>query len=297
MNPKEINIIIYHHPCPDGIASAWVASKYASIHNIQYKYVGIGTNSSSTFTPELTEDIKGKTILFVDYAPTKNQYIIAKELAKKIYILDHHKTNEAEYKDKENTVFDMNKSGVGLAWSFFFPEKEMPIYLRMVQERDLWKFTLPNAREFTTGLYYSAGEELDNYSLIMEEIYNDPSKIQDYIKIGIVVENNKQEKIKKIVQYNKNNIYKYYQFNCGIVNCDYDLASDLGSAMMSTNNFDFVVLWRYDQLTESYLLSLRSSDKSNFDVSQLAKSLGGGGHFCAAGAIIKEHPSIFFSKV
>jgi oligoribonuclease NrnB/cAMP/cGMP phosphodiesterase (DHH superfamily) len=296
MNPKEVEIVIYHYPCPDGLASAWVAKKYSYLNNVKYEYVGIMTNSSPTFTSKLTEQMKGKTILFIDYAPTKGQYLIAKELAKEIYILDHHKTNEAEYKDKENTVFDMNKSGVGLAWDFFFPNQEMPVYLQMVQERDLWKFTIPNTREFTNGLYFSAGEDLDNYTLVMDSIYQNPSTMQDYVKIGTAIENNKQEKIKKMVEYNKNNVYTYNGFRCGIINCDYDLASDLGNAMMLTNNFDFVVLWRYDHPKELYILSFRSTEKSNFDVSELAKSLGGGGHFCAAGASIKEHPSVYFSK-
>lgn len=296
MNPSEVDIVVYHYPCPDGLASAWVASKYASIHNLEYKYVGIMTNSSPIFTPELTELMKEKTVLFVDYAPTKGQYQVAKELAKNIYILDHHKTNEAEYSGKINTVFDMNKSGVGLAWSFFFPTKVMPIHLLMIQERDLWKWNTEFAKEFTNGLYFCAGEELDRYSAIMNEIYDNPSKVQHYINIGIVVEDHKQRKIQKIVKENGNNVYMYKGFKCGIVSCDYDLASDLGSAMMDTNNFDFVVLWRYDQLKEMYILSLRSSNKSNFDVSKLAKTLNGGGHEFSAGGSLKEHPSVYFSS-
>ena len=228
MNPKEVDIVVYHYPCPDGLASAWVASKYAFIHNLEYKYVGIMTNSSPIFTPELTELMKGKTVLFVDYAPTKEQYQIAKELAKNIYILDHHKTNEAEYSGKINTVFDMNKSGVGLAWDFFFPTEEMPIHLGIIQERDLWTFTTPYAKEFTNGLYFCAGEELHEYSIIMNKIYDDRTLIQKYIDIGVVVEIHKQRKIQKIVKENGNNVYMYKGFKCGIVSCDYDLASDLG---------------------------------------------------------------------
>ena len=66
--------------------------------------------------------------------------------------------------------------------------------------------------------------------------------------------------------------------------------------MMDTNNFDFVVLWRYDQLKEIYVLSLRSSNKSNFDVSKLAKTLNGSGHEFSAGGSLKEHPSVYFKS-
>jgi nanoRNase/pAp phosphatase (c-di-AMP/oligoRNAs hydrolase) len=298
MNPDNVDVVVYHYPCPDGLASAWVASKYASIHNLSYKYVGIMTNSSQSFTSELTSIIEDKTVLFLDYAPTKGQYDIASKLAKDIYILDHHKTNESQYKNFKNTIFNMELSGVGLAWNFFFPEQtdKMPVYLEMIQERDLFKWKTEGAAEFTTGLYYCAGEELKEYTILMDDLYDNPAKVEQYIEIGRTIEKHKQRQIKKIVNYNKDNIYFYNGYKCGIVSCDYDLASDLGNAMMETENFDFIVLWRYDHLKEIYNLSFRSNQKYNFDVSELAKSLGGGGHKFSAGANLKEHPSIFFSS-
>lgn len=294
MNPNKVNVVIYHHPCADGNASAYVANKYATENNLQYKFCGIKTDSSETFTSELTDLIKDQVVLFIDYAPTKGQYEIAKQIVKEMYILDHHVTNEKEYKDKPNTIFDMNLSGVGLAWNFFFPEKPLPVYLKMIQERDLWKFETSNTKEFTNGLYYCAGEKLSSYCDVMKKIELDESYMNTIIDLGILIEQHKQSKISNIVD-NTKKVYNYNGFKCAIVNCDYDIASDLGSALMNTNNYDFAVLWRYDHTKEIYILSLRSSDKSKFDVSELAKKMGGGGHRNASGCTMTTHPSEYFN--
>jgi oligoribonuclease NrnB/cAMP/cGMP phosphodiesterase (DHH superfamily) len=54
-----------------------------------------------------------------------------------VVVLDHHKTAEKDLKDLSFAKFDMNKSGAMMAWEYFHPEKEVPLMIRYIQDRDL----------------------------------------------------------------------------------------------------------------------------------------------------------------
>ena len=45
----------------------------------------------------------------------------------------------------------MNKSGCRITWDYFYNE-ECPLFIRMIEDRDIWKWLIPKSREFTAGL-------------------------------------------------------------------------------------------------------------------------------------------------
>ena len=64
-----------------------------------------------------------------------------------LLVLDHHKTAQAALADidhaKAKIVFDMERSGAGLAWDYFYPlatGSARPPLIDMVEDRDLWRF-------------------------------------------------------------------------------------------------------------------------------------------------------------
>src|ERR1700676_944814 len=80
-------------------------------------------------------------------------------VAKSFRILDHHLTAQANLAGVSYATFDMNRSGAGLAWDYLYgedspmrPENPMhyerrPWWVNYVEDRDLWRNTLPNAKE------------------------------------------------------------------------------------------------------------------------------------------------------
>jgi oligoribonuclease NrnB/cAMP/cGMP phosphodiesterase (DHH superfamily) len=66
---------------------------------------------------------------------------------------------------------------------------------------------------------------------------------------------------------------------CAIINMTV-LQSDLGNYIVKNYNVDFVLLWRYDNKTDLVECSLRSDQ---FNVSEVARKYGGGGHIKASG--------------
>ena len=72
--------------------------------------------------------------------------------------------------------------------------------------------------------------------------------------------------------------YKVLVANFGAVG----LASDLGNKISENNpSYDFVILWSYHTGNKEYSIMLRTRN-DNIDLSQIAKTFGGGGHPRAA---------------
>ena len=279
------NIIYFHYPCQDGLASAWVAIK--SLQNYELKPYQHGSELDITF--------KNCIIYFLDMAPPIDIYNKLKE-HNIVYILDHHISNKNDYEKNldENVYFDMNLSGVGLTWKFFNPNKPIPLFLEMIQARDFWKFNIENTKEFCEALFFSCSsvETIDEQFKILDDIHNN-NQVPNYVITGKLLIKQKNLKIKQLGDKYIKKIYNYKGHNICMVNIEYELASDLGNELSSRKECDFAVLWRYDHTTEKYNLSLRSTDK--VDVSLICKELGGGGHKNAAGCSSTEHPINLFN--
>jgi len=292
LNPKDVDVVIYHHPCVDGYASAFVAKLFLGnvifipkkINNIPIDYT----------------KIINKNVIMVDIVT--DDYKEIKKYAKNLVILDHHITNKEKLKDISYAYFDMTKSGVGLAWQYFFnTDEKMPLFLRCIMDRDIWTWIYPESRNFTDGLY----DELDLYDLefdillnLMEESVNKSNLIfMKYYKLGEI---NNRNKLKNIVDTVKtlNNKYELNidgkLYNIYIFNVTGNYVSDLGNYVVEKYDCDFCVIWNYSHNTEEYKYSFRSID-SKADVSLIASSFGGGGHRNAAGLSSRLHPKELFN--
>ena len=294
ISPKDIDIIFYHYPCQDGLTSAWVAYKYARENQLTYSLNGL--NHDKTMFPV---DITNKNLLFIDIAPNEERYKEVLAKAKSFYILDHHNTNQQFFNqltNKTNFVFDMKKSGCHLAWDYFYPKEETPNFLLMVEDRDLWKWSIPESKPFCNGMYTytSCSEYVEESFNLMAELYNNPKKSQEIMELGKILQKKTDNTIKSIAESASKKTYLFKGKKVCMVNVSHDLASDLGNYLVTKYDYDFAILWRYDHNTEEYYISMRSID-DKMDVSALCKEFGGGGHKNAAGCSIKKHPIEVFN--
>jgi uncharacterized protein len=282
LKPNEIQCVIYHNPCMDGFSAAFVAKLF----NPEIEIIPLNN-------PDIHIDenkIKNKNVLMVDIVSKYFKEI--NNISNKLIILDHHKTNKELLANIHNAYFDMNKSGVGLAWEYFFNDKKMPFFLECIQDRDLWTWQIPQSRNFCDALYELV--DINNCNMeIFYELYSDNTRFTKYLEIGQLFNSIKIKKIQNICDNNrkkyKTNILNqeltFYAFNV-----QHELASDLGNYIMTNKpDADFCLLWRYSHNDEKYFCSLRSSD-TKADVSKIAQLFGGGGHRNAAGCSFSEHP-------
>ncbi len=194
--------------------------------------------------------------------------------------------------------FDMNKSGAGLTWDYFFPDIEMPLFIKMVQDRDLWKWSIPNSKDFTAGLftlwdgcdYY----DFDKIFTMLDNIFTDQYMFNFCMGLGEVINQANSQRAKAIAEAASKRVDKFMGKNVCIVNCSVEHVSEVGNILSSMDNIDFAVMWTYKNPNESYYVSLRSSDK--VDVSKIAKAYGGGGHPNASGLNTKIFPPVLFNN-
>jgi len=281
------NILYYHNPCQDGFASMFVANKFLKdCHIVPYSH---GQNIQDIYT--------GKTIYFLDMAPSLEVFHKLNK-SNRVIILDHHISNYKEYKDimekNKDIIIKMENSGVGVVWEYF-TDVPMPYFLKLIEDRDLWKFNYPETKEFCEALYFttSSTDSFSESMAIFDELYENPEKLQYYLNLGKLLVKQKNNKIKYLTDKYIQKVYKYEGHNLCMANVENDLVSDLGNSLSSRPECDFAILWRYDHEYEKYNLSFRSTDK--VDVSEICKKFGGGGHKNAAGCSIQKHPLKVFN--
>lgn len=282
------NILYYHNPCQDGFASMFVANFF-----LEEKCEIVPYSHGQSILDNYTD----KIIYFLDMAPSKDVYL---KLSKKnrVIILDHHVSNLKEYEEEMKTnkdiIIKMENSGVGVVWNYF-SKKEMPYFLQLIEDRDLWKFNYSETKEFCEGLYFTTSST-DSFSeslYLFDELLSNPKKLDYYVELGKLLLKQKNNKLKYLTDKYIKKVYKYEGHNVCMANVDAELTSDLGNSLSSREECDFAILWRYDHEYEKFNLSFRSSDK--VDVSAICKKFGGGGHKNAAGCSIQEHPLKVFN--
>lgn len=267
-------IIIAHKFCTDGFTASWVLSK--KYPGATFLYANYGD------TPP---DVKDQDIIVADFSYPRDVMLKMKSEAKSLLVLDHHKTAEflTEPEFSGNVVFDLNKSGAMLAWDwihkdvnhrqwkdflkpdFYFGMEKLVEY---VQDRDLWTWKLYDSKEVSAALA--------SHELTFEEMDNLVYEIEDLRKEGAGILRYQEKLVKRICE-------DAYEAELGGVKClavnSMVLQSEVANKL--SEGFNFGVAWYRKDGKFNY--SLRNQESNSYDITPLAKSLGGGGHKHACG--------------
>lgn len=289
------DIFIYHSPCDDGFAAAWAA----------YRRWGDTVEYAPCSYGKLAPDVTGKHVLIGDFSFKRPVLEGMLAVAKSIVILDHHKTAQEDlapfiYEPDHPGVlgvtdidgmlrdlaemdrppciasFDMDRSGASMLWNFCHPEFNTPLLIRMVEDRDLWRFHLSDTRAFTLWLR-SHPYDFDTWSQIARQLADNPG---DILGQATAIEAFYDRKVAEMVREAQPK-----QINghvVPVVNCSWAFASDVAHALLKANPAAPFAACYYDRGDGSRTYSLRSEDH-RLDVSAIAKRYGGGGHRNAAG--------------
>ena len=274
MEPSSVNVVIYHANCNDGFGAAYSAWKLLG-NRAEYHAASHGSPPP---------DVTGKRVVILDfsYDNATTKALIAQ--AEELWVIDHHKSNMVELHDISNTHFDMTKSGAMLAWEFFHPGKEAPKFIGYIQDRDLWQWELPYSKEF------SAAFDMVPWNFDEYEKFEDDSVFDDAVKRGSYILAYSKTVIKKVCD--KATKRKYKDHDVMVVNSSHWM-SEIGATL--AKDCDFAMIWYYDHDANIYKVSLRAFHDT-MDVSEIAKSFGGGGHRKAGGFVLpkSKHPDSIF---
>jgi len=310
-NTKIFDIVMFHYPCQDGLASAWVVSNYHKELNSPISLYPIAHGAQlATLVPQgkagaqlAIDTFIGKRVIICDYSPQPDILEQIEQVAQSIVILDHHITAQKALEGKPYAIFDMTRSGAGITWDYFYPEIPMPDFIQMIQDRDLWRWAITGSKEFTAGFFTMCStiesKDFDALFELFNQMYTDPDKIQFYLVLGKIISTLTENKVQAIGDEHMRTVSAFtfdgVVYRACVVNCFADIASEAGNYISNSEQIDFAVLWRYHNPSRDFYVSLRST--GDIDVSVIAKSFGGGGHKNAAGFNTKEFPPTLFDNV
>jgi hypothetical protein len=314
INLNDLDVVIYHKGCQDGITAAHIFKYECEKQNNKIKLIASGHEGSEINL----EKIKNLNVIMVDL--TTNNIDKIYENSQKFYVLDHHKSAIDKYSHLNYCYFDLTKCGTIIAYEYVYHDKYIPYFIKCIEVRDLWKWipgnnpceyvdeNIKNANEFTTG-YFKKSETEDLYQVfksLMEfsdpivdennEIVNEIINIgNDLIKTKQNLVNTHKDKVViekiKIKNDTKNITYDIIKYET----CQelYKIRSDFGNYCMKNFDIDFIVMYYFNEETSEYNCSLRSMyNKTNLVENNIAL-----GHPCAAGITLNIHPDKHFYNI
>jgi oligoribonuclease NrnB/cAMP/cGMP phosphodiesterase (DHH superfamily) len=275
-------LCIHHGNCADGFGAAWVVRKALGMDHVDFH--------AATYQ-DAPPDVTGRDVLMVDFSykrPVMAE-IVAK--ANSVKVLDHHKTAAADLlpmleAGEIGGVFDMERSGAGIAWDHFFPGEPRPMLVNHIEDRDLWRFQFPETRAIQANVFsYPYDFE------VWDRLFATPTTtlaaggeaierkhFKDIAELTKVVTRPMRFQVKSSDDVGKATDSSVYQI-VPMANLPYTLTSDAGH-LLCGDQYPFAGC--YWDTPEGRVFSLRSRE-NGADVSEIAKLYGGGGHAHASG--------------
>jgi len=261
VSPGDLIVVIYHGNCHDGFGAAWAAWRALGDR---------ATYIPAQYGQPMPEIPDGAVVAMVDISYPRDQL---EELAKRcaeLTVLDHHATAREDLEGVPFAIFDMNKSGARLAWEFWHPHEPLPKLLAYVEDRDLWRWELWGSRAVSAAL--------SSYPMLFH--------VWDYLKDNIDLLISEGESILRFTDVQVEMMCQQVRFlelggyTVPVVNAS-AFWSEVGEYLLEKYPDAPFAACYYDRGDGVRHWSLRS--RPDFDVSQVARQYGGGGHRQAAG--------------
>ena len=266
-------ILCLHHTDADGLCSgAIVRHKFGDaveLHAIDYSY------------PIPWDKIKAaETVIIVDFSLPKNDMLkILRAKKDKFLWIDHHISAMRETADIDNLngLRDIEEAACVLTWMYFFPDQDVPHAVRLIGDRDIWRFAYDETKDFCEGLYPAETTAGDD-SLWKPILHDDQATIDKFIEHGKILFNARLKEIERRVKSSGlKTTFRGYK----TMTINTSSSGDLGHYICGMG-YDVAYVYS-DIVIDGELHCKVTLYSDNVDVSALAKAEGGGGHKGAAG--------------
>lgn len=258
------NICIYHKSCADGFGAALAVKKHFDRLGQKCKYVAANYGDNPP-------KVDGMNVVIVDFSFPKDVLIKMENVAASIIVLDHHKTAEENLKGLKFCSFDMKRSGAMIAWNHFHGD-DAPMLIQYIQDRDLWKWELPNS-EAVSAAIKMLPMDFSDWDRYLDDVH-----IKELISKGAVILEYQEQQVLRALDPSKIRMVEIEGYEVPMANTT-TLVSEICGRMAENQPFAIT----YFDTPEDRVYSLRSRGNNACDVSLIAKSFGGGGHRNAAG--------------
>jgi uncharacterized protein len=256
-------MVLYHADCTDGFGAAWAAWKALGDH---------ATYVPARYGEPLPALGAASRVYLLDISYSR---AVLDRLAadRELQVIDHHRTAAVALAGCAYATFDMGHAACVLTWQHFHATPP-PALLRYVEDRDLWRWALPQSREVSAALWASPMDFAAWDSLQVEQLAAEGGPILRFMarETALLAD---QASPRRIAGY-----------EVPTVNAT-GLASEVGEELLRRYPAAPFVASYADTGRGYRKWSLRS--RGAFDVSAVAQQLGGGGHRNAAGF---EEPTV-----
>ena len=261
--------VLYHAGCNDGFGAAWIAHKH--LGDIQDgRRVRYLPQSYGGEPPRMDA---GSRIYILDFSYPLETMLELHRQHESVILLDHHETARDALEGRvPDCHFDLERSGATIAWEYWgsgFSTNEGELLARYIEDRDLWRWKLPDSREVSAALdshpkRFRVWDRLD-----VETLAREGTGILRYIRT-------QTENLAGMAQEQELAGYPVPVVNTSL------LGSETCEALLERHpEAEFAATyWERDGRRH---WSLRSRADGDFDVAQIALKRGGGGHPHAAG--------------
>lgn len=268
-------LVIYHGNCADGFSAAWCFWRKFK-DDVEY-HAGVYQQDP----PDVTD----RDVYLVDFSYKRPVVEDMLTKAKSVTLIDHHKSAIEDLRPlfaqdswtgepKQLAHFtDLDRSGSTLAWDYLFPGEDRPLLLGHVEDRDLWRFKLPGTREIQA-FVFSHDYTFEMWDTLMSA---DQVELLKMTAAGAAIERKHHKDIAELVGVCKRRMV-IAGHDVPVASLPYTMGSDAGHLMAKGEKFSAC----YWDTADGRVFGLRS-EEGGFDVSEIAKQYGGGGHVRAAG--------------
>lgn len=273
-------VVLYHDKCPDGFGAAYAAWKK---FGDTAEYIPVKHGS------DIPEKMEGREIFFVDFCYEKEKMETLRGIAESVTVLDHHASTR-EIVTSFPGVFDENRSGATIAWSFFHPDTQTPELLTILEDGDLYRYQLPETRDIFSYLevYPSHFEKWDELAHILtnetqrKELLTKAATYSEYFELlgHVCVEGAK--------------LVSFEGFECYFANShpSISMKSYVGNQLCKKLPPIALVVSAHP---EGFGVSIRGD--GSVDVSLIALKYGGGGHPSASGFFIPNGDPVPWQEI
>ncbi len=261
-------VILYHTNCPDGFGGAYSAWKK---FGTEARYIPVQHGRPAPW--EELGDISKAHIYFIDFCYPQE---IMDEFIRKsgaMTVLDHHEGIRGVVENIPDHIFDNDRSGSTIAWSYFHPDTSVPAILKYVEDGDLYRFTMPESHAVLAFLYVHPFE-FEMWDELRSQLDN-PITFDDAIEIGRIYEKHygimtdKIAAAAELVDFEGHTVYLASTIRL--------FTSDVGNKLCRTHPpFALIASVKADGMR----VSLRGD--GTIDVSEIARKYGGNGHKSSA---------------
>lgn len=278
-------MVLYHAECNDGIAAAWCVSQVLP----DAEFIAV-------VHKQPPPDVRGRDVIIVDFSYPRDVLLEMLDACASLSIYDHHDTAEKalsglQHPNLLRVVFDMERSGAGLAWDevvnaraqFPSQRRPRPKLIDLVEDGDLWRFKHGDLTKNVVEAVRATPRNIQKFGKLVD-MADDPMLLGTLNFIGEGLRQYKQQMGEQAIHFAQDITLAGHHARA--TNVPYFLSSEVANALI-TDDGDLGVTYYWDGRTGEYALSLRSR---NGTAAKVALELGGGGHPNAAGVRVKKLP-------